>query len=228
MDKTWQKQSFYTLLSGLILIFLFLPALPFPDKSVRIIFALFSVPLLFLCGTFLPCYLACGKNFLRELGLKVPGKADFLPVLSAIPLFFLFAAMTFLARSAGLPVSVQGLIGYAENCSPVMFFLILLTAGFLAPVSEEIAYRRTVYGFLRESFPGKDRWIAVFTSFLFAVSHGLIWQSISLFLLGLYLQWHQQKGSTTRAILIHAVFNWCSLTVLILIRAGILTGSALN
>ena len=98
---------------------------------------------------------SCGKNFLRELGLKVPGKADFLPVLSAIPLFFLFAAMTFLARSAGLPVSVQGLIGYAENCSPVMFFLILLTAGFLAPVSEEIAYRRTVYGFLRESFPGK-------------------------------------------------------------------------
>ena len=105
------------------------------------------------------------------------------------------------------------------------FVLILFSAGVLAPVAEELAFRRTIAGFVK-TFITEDQFaVYLIPSLLFALSHGIIWQSVLLFFFALYLQWNRQSGSVARTILMHAVFNWCTLLILILMRAGILPES---
>ena len=220
--RKWLDISFIVCFSGTVFLFLFSPALLFHDRELRLAAAILSPPILFLCGILIPCRIACGNRFFRELGLTRPSKRDLLPMLSAIPVFLFFALCTAVIRMVGIPVAPQALAGYAANCSGWSFLLIVFSAGILAPAAEELAYRRVMFDFFREKLPFGEVPAYLITSFLFAVSHGIIWQSVLLFFFGLLLQWYQRTGSTTRAILTHSLLNCCSLFALYLIRSGVI------
>ena len=226
-NDNWVKKSFCTLLIGSAFLFFCSPVMFIKSPDIRMAVALFMLPVFFLSAVLIPCFLACKKNICEMLDLKLPGIKDFGIALTMIPLFFLFAGLTALLKKFGYEPPPQFLVSYAKDCPQWLFYLILFCAGILAPVSEELAFRRVMALFFREIFPGKFGTVAVYfiPSFLFAIFHGFVWQSVLLFFLALILQRNQLHGSITRTILMHAVFNWCSLSVLILVRTGLLPGA---
>lgn len=222
MKLRWLDLSFWSCIAGSLILFVFSPAYLIRDPDLRLAAAMLSAPLFFLAASVIPCVCFQGRTFLAELGLTAPSKQDILPVLSAVPVFFLSAVSTAIVRKLGSKVAPQLLAGYAVSCSGGMFLLILFCAGILAPLAEEVAFRRVMFGYFREKIPGGEIPSYLLTSLLFAVFHGLIWQSVLLFFFGLLLQWYQRNGSTTRAVLTHSLLNFCSLAALWLVRSGVL------
>lgn len=220
----WQSISFFILFfgGGLLLLFPFTYFFSL-ETDIQIVVSLLSVPLFSLAAVLIPCGIYHGKDMWQELKLKPLQKSDILPILSVFGVFLLFIGLTSLWTKVSGKVNPQFLVAYAADCPLWIFCLVLFSAGVLAPVAEELVFRRTIAGFC--SITSQElSWIVYFVpSFLFALTHGFAWQSFLLFFFALYLQWNQIHGSTSRCILMHALFNWCTLTILILSRAGVLT-----
>jgi membrane protease YdiL (CAAX protease family) len=221
MKRDWQQISLILLVCGVPALFCVSPAMFFSDPVLKMLMAILALPVFLLCAVLIPCLAANRKSFLQVLDLRPVCRGDTAAALLMIPLFFLFTLSTFAAKSAGVPVEPQKIVDFAKDCPVWTFYIVLFSAGILAPAAEELAFRKVLYGSLEECFPQKKYIPALITAFLFAVSHGIIWQSLTLFIFGLILQWQCIKGSLTRSILMHAAFNWCSLTVLIIARSGI-------
>ncbi|MBR2439897.1 MAG: CPBP family intramembrane metalloprotease [Lentisphaeria bacterium] len=218
----WLKTSSVILFAGGVLLILFSPIALIPQPDIRIVAALFVMPVFFLAAVLIPCGISHGKNFWNILELNSLKKSDIKPILSGVLVFILSGLLSFLWQKITGKITPQFLVSYAVSCPLWQFVLILISAGVLAPVAEELAFRRTIAGFIR-TFITEDKFaVYLIPSLLFALSHGIIWQSVLLFFFALYLQWNQLSGSTARTICIHAVFNWCTLIILILMRAGIL------
>ena len=220
MKENWQNCSFLLLFFGIPFLFLFSPAYLIQDPVWKMIAAMVTMPLYLLCSVLIPCGIRHGKSMFEELGLRSPGLRDYVAAFLMIPLFFCFAVFALIAKQLGVPVGPQMIAEFGVNCPDFAFFAVLLCAGVLSPIAEELAFRKVICGELMELLPWKGA-AAVLTSFFFAVSHGLIWQSVSLFFFGLILQWQSRKGSLSRAILMHAALNWCSLIILIMGRSGL-------
>ena len=193
-----------------------------PNPELKCLAALLMtpiVPLLVISGI---AWKIHGKEMWKELGFKPLNKSDIKPILSVIPVFVVFTGATCLVKMVGYEPPPQQLVTISGNSPVWLFIAVLFSAGILAPLSEELMFRCTTAGFFKKLFP-EQRWVYyVFPSVLFALCHGIIWQSFLLFFLALYLQKHFTEGSTTRVILMHAMFNWCSLSLLILVRAGLI------
>lgn len=218
----WLKISSVILFAGGVLLFLFSPVALIPRPDIRIIAALFTMPVFLLSAVLIPCWISQGRNLWNVLELDSLKKCDIKPILSAFLVFIFSGVISFLWQKFTGKITPQFLIAYALSCPLWQFILILISAGILAPVAEELAFRRTIAGFIR-TFITEDKFaVYLIPSLLFALSHGIIWQSVLLFFFALYLQWNQLSGSTARTICMHAVFNWCTLIILILMRAGIL------
>ena len=223
--ENWLKVSSVILFAGGVLFFLFSPIALIPHTDIRIVAALFAMPVFLLSSVLIPCMVYHGKDLWKVLELDSLKESDIKPVLSSFLIFFFFGAISFLWQKVTGEIEPQFLVSYAVSCPLWQFVLILFSAGVLAPVAEELAFRRTIAGFVK-TFITEDQFaVYLIPSLLFALSHGIIWQSVLLFFFALYLQWNQLSGSTARTICIHAVFNWCTLIILILMRAGILPES---
>ena len=222
LKEKWLRITFYSVLVCELFFYGCPVFLLIPNENLRILSALLLMPLIPLLVIFTTAGRIFGKGMWNELGFKALSKADVLPVLSVIPLFFLFAGATALLKLFGANIPPQSLVALAKDCSIWHFCIIVLTAGVFAPVSEELIFRCVTAGFFKKVFP-EQKWVYyIVPSLLFAVCHGINWQSFLLFFLALYLQKHFSEGSTTRVILMHTLFNWCSLSFLILTRLGIL------
>ena len=212
--------SFFLLLIGLPLLFVLSPQGLISNPLLRMLTAFFIMPGFMLGAVLIPFSVKRKEPLLKDLGFQPVRKADFLAVLLMIPLFFVSALISLAAKFLGVPVGPQKIAAFASDCPGWVFLVVLFTAGVLAPIAEELAFRRVIYDTVKEYAPRKKYVPAVITSLVFALSHGIIWQSVILFFLALILQWQCGKGSLTRSVLMHASFNWCSLVILILGRCG--------
>jgi len=103
------------------------------------------------------------------------------------------------------------------TCSSAGFAVIFFAAAFLAPVAEELAFRRTAFRFIQGFAGTLPAMIA--TSALFAASHCSLAQFPALFLLGLALQWAFVRwNSLGPCILLHGLHNCVSLSLLLIAR----------
>lgn len=119
---------------------------------------------------------------------------------------------------------VQGLLGNEiENSqievlasvavSPVNLLAMVLLAGALVPLVEELAFRGLLQGWLRERV-GANGAIAL-SSLIFALMHGIPTLIPALLLVGVLLAWlYESSGSLWPSIAMHAAFNTIMTTLL--------------
>ena len=194
-----------------------------PGPNLKMLVALLVTPIAPMLVILGLAWKFHGIEMWKELGFKPLNKSDIKPILSAIPVFIVFAGATCLVKMFGYEPPPQQLVSVSGKCPDWLFIAVLFSAGVLAPISEELMFRCVAGGFFKKAFPGQI-WICYLVpSLLFALCHGIVWQSFLLFFLALYLQKHFYEGSTTRVILIHSLFNWCSLSILLLTRTGIIS-----
>jgi uncharacterized protein len=116
--------------------------------------------------------------------------------------------------------------GFVRTEGPLAFALVLIFAGIVAPVVEELFFRGFLFGMYRRR---KPLWMAyVFSSLLFTVLHLMPGQmnpsqmaglSVGIFLLAMLLAWlYQRTGSLYPGMLAHAVNNTTGLILFYVFR----------
>ena len=97
--------------------------------------------------------------------------------------------------------------------SPVNFLIMILLAGILVPLVEELAFRGLLQGWLRERL-GSSGGILL-SSLVFALMHGIPTLVPALLLVGGLLAWlYESSGSLWPSIVMHAAFNTIMTTLL--------------
>jgi hypothetical protein len=94
-----------------------------------------------------------------------------------------------------------------------LYLGMLLTAGVLAPIVEELAFRGLLYRWLRERL---GIWIAAFGSAIgFSVLHGIPGLIPAIAVLGLVLAWiYEITGTLWAPIIVHGIYNAIVTTIL--------------
>ena len=94
-----------------------------------------------------------------------------------------------------------------------LYLGMLLTAGVLAPIVEELAFRGLLYRWLRERL---GIWIAAFGSAIgFSVLHGIPGLIPAIAVLGLVLAWiYEITGTIWAPIIVHGLYNAIVTTIL--------------
>lgn len=108
-----------------------------------------------------------------------------------------------------------------EDLSTIDAFVMLILAGFIAPLGEELLFRGVLYSLFRERW---GIWISVLlSSLLFAIIHGNIAVGLTGFLLGIVAAIvFEYSGSLWTAVLVHSVNNSLKIGLLyILVNLGI-------
>ncbi len=140
-------------------------------------------------------------------------------LLVAMPLLALTGlAWNLVLQAAGLPDTPQDLLGiFTKAGSPAIFAGLLVVACVLAPVSEELLFRRAIYRFLRQRF-GRALALAA-SSLLFGALHAN-WASFAqLAVLGIVFALAYEKTGDIRVpILAHSLFN---LNTVLLLCSGL-------
>ncbi len=115
------------------------------------------------------------------------------------------------------PTQQPAFLTLAMSCDPLAFVLLAIAAVIIAPISEEILFRRVIYGFVaaRIGITGS----IIFTSLLFAMIHDSFVQFPALFLLGIafqlmYLHFH----SLYAALLLHFLNNAAAICGIVIVR----------
>lgn len=92
------------------------------------------------------------------------------------------------------------------------FFLMLLGAVLLAPISEEILFRGLVFEKLKSIYTLP--WAIILSGIIFGIYHMNILQGVNTFIMGMVLAFvYYYRKNITDAILIHVVNNFFALTV---------------
>lgn len=108
-----------------------------------------------------------------------------------------------------------------EGLSTIDALVMLVLAGFIAPLGEELLFRGVIYTVFRERW---GIWLGVLlSSLLFAIIHGDIAVGITGFLLGIVAAIvFELSGSLWTAVLVHAINNSLKIGLLyILVNLGI-------
>lgn len=197
------------------------PASPGPPLNGRQVFA---YGLSFQLGVLLGWYLfqRLRRTWQPEIGAPEPpavepayrlslGKvavAAATAVLVALPLLALTALLWgVLLEVLGLPREPQDLIGiFARTDSPWVFAGLLVVACVMAPISEELIFRRTLYRYLRQRF---GRAPALLASAVFFGTLHANWASFApLCVLGVvFALAYEKTGDLRVAITAHGLFN---------------------
>lgn len=104
---------------------------------------------------------------------------------------------------------------FLESNSILLKITIVIFAGIIAPITEEILFRGILYRFFKNYL---HRYLAVsLSAFLFAIMHFHLATFLPLFLLGLLLaRSFERTGSITSPIILHACFNLNTLLMLVI------------
>jgi membrane protease YdiL (CAAX protease family) len=107
-----------------------------------------------------------------------------------------------------------------EAKDPLVLVLMAVAAVFVAPVAEEVIFRGYLYPAAKR-FCGPSG-AMVFSSLVFAAAHGNVVAIAPLFLLALLLCLvYEFTGSIWSCIAIHFLFNAATVTIQLLVRAGV-------
>lgn len=175
---------------------------------------LLASPLLALGGLLLGQALA-GKDapplpaLLLSPGRPAPSWRRRLPLLAtALPLLLAVQGLSLLAGLLFPPTGPTA----ALPLTPAL----LASSCLLAPLAEELLYRRLLpQGLSLLGLPGQAAHLLC--ALLFAAAHLNPRAIPGLFLLALALSWIQARKDTLQAILVHALFNACTLLLLALL-----------
>jgi membrane protease YdiL (CAAX protease family) len=109
----------------------------------------------------------------------------------------------------------------AKECTNANFIMLLFAVIIVAPITEEIVFRRIIYSWLTQHC---SKWTAIIiTSALFAIVHDSLSIFAALFVLAICFQLIYLKyNSLIPSIIMHACFNSISATLLLLIRIGLI------
>ncbi len=190
-------------------------------------FALLSANLLplqfsLLCGAVFPLIFFRDGTIAERFGFRGISRRDALPAISMIGVFLAVAGVSYLFKKVltlfGTNLQEQPLVEFACKAGWGSFTLILVSGVILAPAAEELVFRHVVFNAL---CGGMDRLkvpAAICSAALFSLIHGIMLQSLSLFLVGLVLQLGYLRGGIARSILMHSAFNACSMACLLFVR----------
>lgn len=155
-----------------------------------------------------------------KLGAGRLRKKDILLVLAMLPFIYLFeftstALWEKLLHSLGVEYQEnQALIEWCATGSWRRFLFMLATIGVLTPMTEELLFRRVLFGLLRPL----GMWAAlVLASLIFASAHLFLHGFPALFGLGAIFQYiYLRSGNLSASVLAHALFNCIALTLVFL------------
>ena len=220
--RKWLDHSFYAVLITLLLPVVTIPVInsitPVP------LFAALFIPQVIQAGILVWLLLHDDRHIMPKVKLMLFLPKPF-PVLLLIKgLFFLIfstiilsSAVLNLAKLAGITLPPQPITVFLAKADPVQFIAVVISAVVFAPILEEWAFRRVIFGKLATllSCPAA----MILTSFLFSLMHGNILHAPSLLLMGMILQWVMRRTSSIFCpILIHAMFNLFNLVMILLAR----------
>ena len=131
------------------------------------------------------------------------------------PLLVIAAVMFFFVSYFGIDTSspITTLLLSTPMRGKILIFAVSV---FLAPIIEEIVFRRVIFTFISRLFgvlPG-----LLITSFVFGVLHGGIVQLVPLMILGIVLQMQYLKhNSLYPSILLHSIHNFLIMSIFLTI-----------
>ncbi len=127
---------------------------------------------------------------------------------------------TLLLNSLGIVIEEPIITKIVKNCSYFSFCILAIGAVIIAPIAEELIFRRVIFSFLKE----KNSTISatIITSALFAIIHFTLVQIPGLFILGIIMQILYIKHKTlVPAIMFHAMHNFTAMTFLLILKIAI-------
>jgi membrane protease YdiL (CAAX protease family) len=163
----------------------------------------------------------------RSLGFQsVPRRwilAALLATAVAIPLSSLITIIVLIASGMPLENPQLDFLLPGDIAGPQILAMILM-AGIIAPIAEEIVFRGVLYRFIRDRWG--ILWGVVLSSLIFAIVHADLAVGTTALLLGFILAvFYEYSHSLWTAVLIHAVNNSARLTLLYLVvKFGVLQG----
>jgi membrane protease YdiL (CAAX protease family) len=154
-----------------------------------------------------------------EAAQRLPFTAGLATFLIVLPLLggtaFLWQG---LLRLSGVEVKQQDLVGvFSGSDSPGFSALLIFFAVVVAPVTEELVFRRGIFRFARQHLP---RWAALLLpSLLFAALHANLATLAPLVVLGVVFSIaYERTGNIMVTVIAHGIFN---LNTVFLIYAGV-------
>ena len=202
-----------------------------PDPSTitteQLAMMLFATPILFFISLYpMGIFLAPQINIWEKLKLN-NAKLYYIPIAVAIAFgAYICCAIISAGNSSLMELlnieTTEPLVPLlAKECSDGNFIMLLFAVIIIAPITEEIVFRRIIYSwFIQYS----SKWGAIImTAALFALVHDSLSMFPALFALAIGFQLIYLKyNSLIPAIIMHACFNSISASLLLLIRIGII------
>ncbi len=146
----------------------------------------------------------------------------FLLTLSGIACLSRFSG--WLQQYAGMDSAPQPAIGLAMHCDLPTFAVLALGAVFVAPVTEELAFRRVIYGGFK--LLAGEKCAFLMTALFFTAIHFSLSKALPLFFLGCVLQSvRNRSGGITIPVILHAGNNLLAMSVVL--TARIMNGAGL-
>lgn len=151
-----------------------------------------------------------------------PLQAGFLTFVVSIPILMGVSLLwRALLQGLGFPVEEQELVNiFATEDSPGLTVLLLVFAIVIAPITEELIFRKALFRFARQNF---SRWIALLApSLLFAALHQNLASFLPLVALGvIYSLAYERTGRIGVPIIAHGLFNLHSIVLILLGATGL-------
>lgn len=203
-----------------------LPGTAVPGALLPVALSIFLQAAITLAALYLIVVRLRGLSW-RDLGLVRPPEGWLMRGLLVALVTVPAVGLVNLAVSAfqGAPIENPQLEALAPvGLSLGNFLLVLLLAGLLVPLAEELAFRGLLQGWLRERY-GPTAGIFL-SALIFAAVHGIPLLLPALFLVGLLLGWlYERSGSLWPAVAMHGAFNTIMTTLFYLyLTQGVVTG----
>jgi len=170
---------------------------PLPPTHLRQLFALIHP--------------SCGMTWLQRLLHAIPW-ALFLLLLLGICGEITQKFLEGIGMAIGRQNVVEAITQNIHN--PLLLILLGIPGCLLAPLAEEMLYRDLLPGTLtRFYFP--ELLAVLFSAALFAAAHQLLWAAPGFFLFALLQSHVAKKTDLLQCILIHALYNLCTLALIL-------------
>ncbi|HPN84287.1 MAG TPA: type II CAAX endopeptidase family protein [Victivallales bacterium] len=184
------------------------------SKPIEIVAGLIALQGSFLIAVLLPAFLIFKKKQipivlkLRKLNISSCAKISGLASIS-FPFILLSAIATnIIMKKAGISF-VDRLMEFLMTRNSYEMTLLVFSGIFVAPIAEELAFRLSIFDFLRRFLKG-SRFVlpTILSAIVFSILHGDPVRAAGLFVLGIILQYVMIKYRSLLApILFHAVHN---------------------
>ncbi len=190
-------------------------------QLIKIIVSLFSVQLIFIIPVLIAAAIySTNVSFKRKLDF-VNWKSSYIleafcwEIAIFFPLWVLAALMYYFITFFGLDTSspITKLLLSASGKGKIIIFLVSV---FMAPVVEEIIFRRVIFTFVNKLLGVLPA--ILLTSFAFGALHGGLVQLLPLTMLGIILQiLYLKHSSLYPSILLHGIHNFLIMSIFLAI-----------